>query len=172
MSHVFLIGFMGAGKSTVAALVAEQLGMPLCDLDSLVERRANRSVAEIFATEGEAGFRRLESEALASLEDEPPGVIACGGGVVLADANRSAMHRLGRVVLLEVSAGEALARIGDDDTRPLLAGAGGALAATALLAARESLYRAAADIAIDTSGRTAAEVASEVVAWLEDQERS
>ena len=93
----------------------------------------------------------------------PPSVVACGGGVVLSDANRLTLKRLGALVYLRVTAAETLARVGDDGTRPLLAGAGGALMAGRLLEAREALYLAVADAVVDTVDRTPEEVAEQVV---------
>lgn len=164
--HVFLVGFMGSGKSTVARLVAAAIGRPSVDLDEVVELSSGRPVPEIFAEDGEEAFRGAETQALLSLSEQPPSVVACGGGVVLRPENRAALKRMGTVVFLSVSAAEALARIGDVSTRPLLSGAGGALAATALLAAREGLYRSVADVVVDTEGRTPDEVAEAVVAAL------
>jgi shikimate dehydrogenase len=163
MSHLLLIGFMGAGKSTVGRLVAERLGLPFVDVDTLVERSDGRSVREIFDADGEPEFRALETIALESLESRPASVVGCGGGVVLSDANRTLLKRLGTVVYLRVTAAETLARVGDDHTRPLLAGAGGALAASRLLEAREALYAAIADVVVDTVDRTPEEVAREIV---------
>lgn len=162
--HIFLIGFMGAGKSTVARLVSVRLARPAIDLDEVIEQRSGQPVATIFRERGEEAFRDLESEALASLADREPSVVACGGGVVLRSENRGALCSLGRVIYLEVTAGEALARIGDAESRPLLSGPSGTLAATSLLAARESLYRASADAIIDTTGLTPEQVADDVVA--------
>jgi shikimate kinase len=168
MSHVFLVGFMGAGKSTVARLASEKLGRPCIDLDEAIESAEGRSVREIFEDLGESRFRELESAQLESLAQAEPSVVACGGGVVLRDENRSALKRMGTVVYLRVSAGETLARLGVDGTRPLLNGPGGVIAATSLLEARESLYAAVADITIDTVGRTAEQVARDVVAVVEE----
>jgi shikimate kinase len=165
MSHIFLVGFMGAGKSTVGRLVADRLGLPFADLDETVEEAAGRTVAEIWSGSGEAAFRAAESAALASLAAAEPTVVACGGGVVLADANRAALKSLGRVVYLVVSAEEALARIGGGDSRPLLAG-GGASVAQRLLEARESVYEAVADAVVPTQGRTPEDVAEEVVSAI------
>jgi shikimate kinase len=167
MSHIFLVGFMGAGKTTVARLLAERLGRPSIDVDDLIGAEAGRSVRDIFDDEGELAFRALESAALLSLESAEPSVIACGGGIVLSDANRSTLKRLGCVVYLKVSAGETLARVGSDGTRPLLSGPGGVLAATRLLEAREALYAAVADISVDTVGLTAEQVADKVAAAIE-----
>lgn len=167
-SHIFLVGFMGAGKSTVGALMAARLARPLIDLDERIEHAAGRSVSEIFESEGEDAFRALEADVLAAVEDEQPSVIACGGGVVVRPENRATLKRLGTVAYLEVTAGEALARVGDAATRPLLAGAGGAIAATTLLQAREALYRSVADVTISTTGRTAEQVADSLVDTLEE----
>lgn len=172
MSHVCLTGFMGAGKSSVGAILAERLGLLFIDLDREIEAREHAGVPEIFSARGEDGFRLAESEALADVLAGPDAVIACGGGVVLKDANRAAMRAAGRVVYLSVSAEEALARIGDTTGRPLLAGDAQALAQQ-ILGARLSLYRACADIIVDTDGRTADEVAGEAVEALrgDDQTR-
>lgn len=161
--HLFLIGFMGAGKSTVARLVAERLGLVAVDLDEMIEQRAGRSVTEIFDRDGEDAFRDLETEALSALSALPPRVVACGGGVVLRPENRALLKRLGTVVHLTVTADVALARIGDVSTRPLLAGPSGTLAATRLLEARERLYRSVADLEVDTVGRSPDAVADAVV---------
>ncbi|MDP2182446.1 MAG: shikimate kinase [Actinomycetota bacterium] len=170
MSHVFLVGFMGAGKSTVGHLLAKDLGHPFIDLDETIEQDEGRSVTQIFAEDGETGFRSLETRALRALGDAPPSVVACGGGVILVDENRALLACEGRVVYLVVTPGEALARIGGTESRPLLAGAGGVVAATSLLTARESLYRASADIAVDTTGKEPSTVASEVLALLKGVE--
>lgn len=170
MSHVFLIGFMGAGKSTVGRRLAVRLGLPFIDLDARIEQDAGCSIVEIFDAEGEQRFRDREREALAAVAEEPASVVACGGGIVLADENRRLLNDTGRVVYLKVSAGEALARIGDTTGRPLLErGDAGAMAAT-LLAARETLYRAVADVEVDTSGLDRDSVADAVFEALSTAE--
>jgi shikimate kinase len=168
VGHIFLVGFMGSGKSTLARMLASQRGLEHVDLDAEIEQAAGRTIAEIFERDGEEAFRELESRALLELEGRPPSVVACGGGVVLRSVNRAALKRLGRVVHLDVSALEAIARVGDGSTRPLLSGAAGPLAATALLAAREGLYRSVADVSVDTSGRAPEEVAEAVLVALGD----
>ncbi len=168
MSHVLLIGFMGAGKSTVGRLLAESLDRPFVDLDDAVEQAAGMPVSMIFEDLGEDRFRMLETEALRALIDAPPSVVACGGGVVVRDENRALLGSLGAVVYLKVSAGESIARISDTSSRPLLAGPGAALAATSLLAAREALYSAVADISVDTEGSGPGQIAQFVQDALED----
>lgn len=161
--HLFLVGFMGAGKSSVGRQVAERLGVPFVDLDERIAAERGATIREIFETGGEKSFREVERDALIALQSEPPSVVACGGGVVVRDENRGALKRLGTVVHLKVDAAEALARIGDTSTRPLLSGRGGAMAATSLLVARESLYAAVADVVVDTTGRGIDEVAAAVL---------
>ena len=166
MSHLLLVGFMGAGKSTVARIVAERLGMPCIDLDRMVEDSDGRDIARIFAEDGELAFRQRETAALASLTGRPDSVVACGGGVVTRDENRALLKSLGFVVYLRVTAEEMLARVGEDPHRPLLAGGGGVLAATMLLDARESLYSAVADAVVDTVDCSPETVADEIVGLL------
>lgn len=161
-----LIGFMGAGKSRVGALLADRLGIPFLDLDRLVEQREGRAIPAIFERSGEAAFRDAEHAALRSLESLEPAVVACGGGVILSDENRSLLSRLGQVVYLSVTAEEALARIGDTSGRPLLSGDAASMAPR-ILGARLALYRAAADFIVDTSGRAPAEVMEEVLGLIQ-----
>ena len=165
-AHLFLVGFMGAGKSTVACEVAERTGRVCVDLDREIEDEAQSTVSEIFSAGGELAFRDLESAALERMAERPAAVVACGGGVVLRPENRALLRAMGRVVYLAVTAEEAIARVGDCSTRPLLAGSGGTLAATALLSAREGLYRSVADVVVDTVGKTSAQVADEVIAGV------
>lgn len=162
MNHLFLTGFMGAGKSTVGRLVAEGLGRPFLDLDRVIEQREGMTVSEIFAARGEAGFRDAEHAALEQLTGEEPAVVATGGGVVLREDNQVLLRRQGSVVFLSVTPEEALARLGDAGDRPLLIGEGLA-AARGILEARLALYRATADHVVETVGRTADEVAEAVV---------
>lgn len=168
--HIFLIGFMGAGKSTVAATLGERLGLAFLDLDTVIESSVGMTVADAFARHGEAWFREREREALETVASMPRAVVACGGGVVLDPVNRATLKRSGVVVYLEVTAAEALARVGDTATRPLLTGPGGALAATSLLSAREALYTASADITVETVGRSVSEVANTVISELRGHE--
>lgn len=167
MSHIYLIGFMGSGKSTVGAALAERLGMPFVDLDRAIEERVGTPVRAIFAEHGEEEFRRLEQLTLRALAATPPSVVACGGGIVLADDNRRMLKDSGTVVYLVVTPAEALARIGDTSDRPLLAGDAPAMLPR-ILDARLSLYHAAADLIVDTTGRSVAEIVDEVSELLTD----
>lgn len=166
MNHVFVIGFMGAGKSTVGPLLARELGLPFVDADAEIERREGRSVSDVFVADGEAAFRDLEREEIARLAAGPAAVVACGGGAVTVAENREAMRCAGTVVLLDVTAQEAVARVASAGTRPLLRDEAGTRAER-LLSERGPLYDAAADVVVDTVGRTPAEVASEAAALVE-----
>jgi shikimate kinase len=164
---VFIIGFMGAGKSTVGGIVAARLGRPFVDLDGEIERREGRTVAELFAAEGESGFRKAERAALAEVARQPGIVVACGGGVATDEDSYAILRESGTVVYLQVSPEEAVARVGSEvHGRPLLRG-GSLESAASLLGSRERVYDAVADITVDTCGREPAAIADEVVPLLE-----
>ena len=114
-----LVGFMGAGKTTVGRIIAERLGQPFVDSDVLIEQRLGREIRDIFATEGEAYFRELEHATVADLVRGPEAVIALGGGAV-QDRRTRAVLRNARVIYLRVSYDEAMSRIQGDRFRPLL----------------------------------------------------
>ena len=168
MSHVLLIGFMGSGKSTVGRVLANRLGRPFVDLDDRVCALSGTSVERIFAEYGEARFRSLEADALESLRHEPSSVVACGGGVVVSEASRTLLLQLGTVVYLRVGAAEALDRIGDTSSRPLLAGPEAESAAKALLAERESVYASVAQVSVDTRGCSVEQVTGKIITALEE----
>jgi shikimate kinase len=144
--HLYLSGFMGAGKSTVGRRLAARLGRPFFDLDAQVEAAAGRSVAQLFDDVGEAGFRRLEAAALEAVAATPaPAVVALGGGTVLSPANRALMRATGTLIHLAAQPHTLQARLGDGGGRPLLARA----SVAELLAARAEAY-ADADVRVDT----------------------
>jgi shikimate kinase len=163
---VFLIGFMGSGKTTVGRLLAARLGRAFVDLDDLIVQAAGAPIPEIFSREGEAGFRRRETEALRAAAAGPGTVVATGGGAACREENLALMLASGRVVALEVSAAEAVRRTGRRSGRPLLDGRTDPLAAaTDLLAKRQAFY-ARAHLRVDTAGRTPEESAQAVVEGL------
>ena len=116
---VVLVGFMGAGKTTVGNIMAERLGQPFVDSDVLIEQRLGRDIRDIFRTEGEPYFRQLEHDTVAGLVRGPDAVIALGGGAV-EDPRTRAVLRNARVVYLRVSYDEAMARVRSDEFRPML----------------------------------------------------
>jgi shikimate kinase len=158
---LFLIGYRGTGKTTVARLLAGRLGWQHLDADDVLEHRAGRSIRAIFAEDGEAGFRRLETAVLEELCRLRQHVIATGGGVVLDPENRQRMRQAGRVVWLTADAATLWRRLQADAStaqrRPALS-VGGLAEIEQLLRVREPLYRACADLTVDTTGRTPEEV--------------
>jgi len=155
--NVVLIGFMGTGKTAVGRALAARLGLAFVDTDALVEERAGRSVARIFAEDGEEVFRRLESEAVASAGDRAGTVIATGGGVVLRPENMARLRQRGMVVALRAAPAAILARVGAGSARPLL-GANPEERVRRLLVERGPLYEDA-DLVVDTSDLSTDEIA-------------
>jgi len=144
---IVLVGFMGAGKTTVGRVLATWLGRTFVDTDELIAAAAGRSIAEIFAEDGEPFFRRLEAEAIIEVLTGAPAVVSLGGGAVGTRAVREALagHR---VVFLDVGYDEALARVGADSGRPVLARPD----LPELYAARQGLYREVATVTVASSG--------------------
>jgi shikimate kinase len=151
MRNIVLVGFMGSGKTTVGRLIAEKTGMPLIDMDTLIEERAGKTINEIFADEGEAHFRSLERALVRELAATEGNIISTGGGIVLNPANIADFENTGLVVCLLVDAETVLDRVRHDTTRPLLAGDKEARILQ-LLESRRSLYESIRH-RIDTSGR-------------------
>ncbi len=167
---VCLIGPRGSGKTTVARLLAERLGWNWVDADEVLEQRYGKSIRTIFAEEGEAGFRDKEAAVLADLCQRKRHVLATGGGVVLREANREVLRRSARVIWLTADVDTLWQRLQADATtaerRPALAG-GGREEVLALLRAREALYRACAELIIETSNRAPTEVVEEILRQLQ-----
>lgn len=167
---IFLIGSRGTGKSTVGRALAARLGWGFADADECVEAAAGKSIADIFAAEGEGGFRDREAAALAELCALTNHVVATGGGVVLRAASRALLRDSGFVAWLTARPETAFARLQGDPTtaarRPNLTPAGGLDEVRALAAAREPLYRECADFVCDTDGRSPDAAADAILtAW-------
>lgn len=166
---IFLVGPMGSGKSTVARAVADRLGWPWLDLDSEVQARAGRAIPEIFAEEGERGFRDREERALEEVAARPTAlVVATGGGVVLRQINRERMREVGRMVYLRADVDTLLERTQGDGNRPLLQVADPRAKLLALQAERDPLYREA-DRTEDTAGLSPEAIADRLAEWIRDQ---
>jgi shikimate kinase len=168
--NVVLIGYRGTGKSTVARILAERLGWPWFDSDERIESLAKRTIAEIFADDGEEAFRDWETQVVRDLATRQQCVLALGGGAVLREANRGALANSGRVVWLTAPPEVLWQRIREDHgtaaRRPSLTPQGGITEITATLAAREPIYRQCADAVVDTCGRTPEEVVGAILEQL------
>jgi shikimate kinase len=158
---IVLVGFMGAGKSTVGRLLAAKLGLPFTDSDRVIEERAGQPIRRIFADAGEPAFRELEHSVIADLLAGPDGVLALGGGGAGHPATRALLAAV-PVVYLRVGYAEALARVGGDQGRPMLARPD----VQALHAERQAVYASVAALTIDTDGRLPDDIALEVLAAL------
>lgn len=156
---VFFVGFMGAGKTSVARKLARICGIAAVDMDTYLERRENRRVKDIFAEGGEAAFRAIETDVLRELAGKDPLLVSCGGGVVVTPENREILRSSGFVVYLQVTADEAKGRISDLSTRPLFTDLD---AARRRNAERLPLYEEVADLTVNTAGRGVAAIAYEV----------
>lgn len=158
---IVLVGFMGAGKTTVGHLLAEHLGLPFVDSDLVIEQRSGRPVRQIFAEDGEPAFRALEHEVIAGLLDGPDLVLAVGGGAAEHPKTREKLSTA-QVVYLEVGYDQAMARVGGDPDRPLLARPD--LAAT--YQRRLPLYAGIATLTVATDGRRPETIAADILARL------
>ena len=157
---------MGAGKTSVSRRLARMCHIASVDMDTYIERQAGKKIKEIFAEMGEEGFRALETEALIDLAYRDPLLISCGGGVVMRPENRAILADAGFTVCLAVSADEAASRISDLSTRPLFQNLE---VARATVASRLPLYEEAADVVVDTSGKSVGRIAGEVRRLLEKE---
>jgi shikimate kinase len=165
-SLFFLVGYRATGKSTVARLLAEQLGWAWVDADELLERRHGRTIRQIFAEEGEAGFRDKEAALLEELCRGERLVVATGGGVVLRPENRQRLRTGGLVFWLTADAQTIWERLQRDPTtgerRPTLT-VGGLAEVEELLRVREPHYRECAEVAVDTRGRTPEDIVAAIL---------
>ena len=158
---IVLVGFMGAGKTTVGHLIAERLGLPFTDSDEAIEQRAGRAIPQIFAEDGEPAFRALEHQVIAELLDGPALVLALGGGAAEHPGTRDRLARA-QVVYLQVGYEQAMQRVGGDAGRPLLARPD--LAAT--YQRRLPRYAEIATLTVSTDGRHPESISEDILARL------
>ncbi|MNC35526.1 Shikimate kinase [compost metagenome] len=159
--NIILVGMMATGKSTVGALLAEELGYELVDLDHVIIQKEGRSIAELFAEGGEDYFRKIESAVLKEMLEGEGRIISTGGGAVLAPGNAEIMLQKGLVVALTASEEEIIARVSGDQNRPLLAGNAQERVRT-ILEQRRDAYRFA-HCTVDTTELSAAEVSKYIL---------
>ena len=167
--NIVLIGLMATGKSTVGRLLADRLQRPFVDTDQAVEHEAGVPVSELFAAEGERGFRRREAAAVRHVAALRGQVIAVGGGAVLDPANVTQLRSTGDLVLLSADADILSERVEGGADRPLLADGDPAEILAALQTARAGAYTSAATYSVDTSDSTPLQVVDQIVEWARRQ---
>lgn len=171
MKHLVLVGFMGTGKTAIGKQVARRLSLPFIDTDQKIEEQAGKTIPQIFAEEGETGFRNRESATIRSVVEGPTAVIATGGGTLLRSENLENLRKRGILICLTAHPEVILERVKHNPNRPLLANSDNLLQRiTELLETRRPVY-AQADFTIDTSHRDMDEIAQEVIQiWQQHQE--
>lgn len=163
MGNVILIGFMGSGKTTVGFRLSYRLRKPVIDTDKEIEREEQRSIAEIFAREGEAYFRDRETMCLQKLlRTVKEQIISVGGGLPLREENRKLLRELGQVFYLQASAETIYERVRNDTTRPLLQGDDPQGKIRIMLAERDGYYRDAADVVVNVDGKSFEQILDEI----------
>ncbi len=168
-SGLVLIGFMGAGKSTVGEALHRHTGWPLVDLDGLIVQRQGLTIPEIFSKQGEEAFRRYETEALQSLVAKGPYILATGGGIVGRAENWPLMRKLGRLIYLRAEWATLKSRLAGCTGRPLAASEGSRRGLRDLLEQRRPLYEQA-DLIVDTDNRGVDEVVREILERIKEAE--
>lgn len=163
---VYLVGFMGSGKSSVGKMLARKKGFTVVDADKYLEDREGRTISQIFAEQGEDRFRDLETKYLHELSGDPQ-IICTGGGVVKSETNRKIMKENGFVIYLKVTADAAASRIKDKSSRPLFKDLE---SARKIITERAPLYEEAADAQIDTVGLDVWQISSKVFQTLKEND--
>lgn len=160
--HIFLIGFMGAGKSSTSRLLSRMLNVREVDTDALIVEKEGSQISDIFAEKGEEYFRNLETGILDDIKRMKPCIVSCGGGMALRQVNVEKMQELGRIVLLSASPETIYSHVKDSLSRPLLNGNMNIPYIKKLMDARIPKYLAAADTVIETDGLELKEVAAKI----------
>ncbi len=176
--NLYLIGYRGSGKSTVAPLIAKEITWNAIDADDLVESNTQQSISEIFASDGEAAFRELEHDVISTIVGKTNLVVSLGGGAPLFERNRDMIAKSGKTVWLFAESSVLWKRISTDNTshdqRPNLTDEGGRTEVERLLLIRNPVYEACADYKIDVTSLSPEEVAERIVEWWnsDDKHRS
>ena len=161
--NIYIIGFMGCGKTTISSYLSRILAMDVIEMDAHLTKKEGMSVNQIFEKYGEEYWRNLETNLIIGIKDYENKVISCGGGDPMREVNVKEMKKNGKVILLTASPETILERTKDDDSRPLLRGRKNIPGITELMEARRPKYEAAADIRVNTDGRPVHEIAEEIV---------
>lgn len=166
--NIFLIGFMGAGKSTIARALQQELGFPLVEMDERIVQEQGMSINDIFAQYGEAHFRDIESQLIVDLGKDEPSIVSCGGGVVVRPENTQNMKKSGHIIFLKATPQTIYERVKNSTDRPILNGHMNVEYIAGLMEKRRALYEEAADITIQTDGKTREQVCREIIGKLRD----
>ncbi len=161
--HIFLIGFMGCGKSTNAACLSEMTGAKQVEMDQMIVENEGMAIADIFKEKGEPYFRELETDLIKSFAGAEPAVISCGGGAVLKEENVRLMKESGKIVLLTAEPETIYERVKDSTERPVLNGNMNVSYIKDLMEKRRPKYEAAADVRVATDGKTSEEICEEIL---------
>ena len=164
--NVFLIGFMGAGKSTIARNLVKELDMELIEMDETIVKQQGKSINEIFDQVGEDGFRDIESKLVLDIITEKNAIVSCGGGVVIRRENVENMKKNGKIIFLTATPETILERVKNGKDRPLLNGHMNVEYISEMMEKRREMYENAADIKISTDGKTKGEITEEIIAKL------
>ena len=163
---IFLTGFMGCGKTTIGKAMKKRLHIPYYDTDEMIESETGLTIPEIFKDKGEEYFRDLETEILSKFKDLRPGVVSCGGGLVLRPENVTLMKSLGTIVFLTATPESILDRVMRAENRPLLEGRKTVEDITKLLSSRLPAYESAADIVIPTDDHSPDYIIDEILSQI------
>lgn len=164
--NIFLIGFMGAGKSTIAKALCKELQMQLVEMDARIVEERGMSINDIFAQYGEDHFRDIESQLILTLGEEGNTIVSCGGGVVVRPQNIEFMKKSGKVVFLSATPETIYERVKNSTDRPILNGHMNVEYIAELMEKRRALYEAAADIKIETDGKSRSVICKEIMERL------
>ena len=169
--NIVLIGFMGTGKSTIANSLHTLFDMDVVEMDQLIAEREGRSIPEIFEVHGEEYFRDLETNLLIEMQERKNIVISCGGGTPLRECNVKEMRKNGCVVLLTASPESVLERVKNSHDRPLIENNKNVAFLSEMMEKRREKYEAAADIIIQTDGKTKLEICEELIDKMLESDR-
>lgn len=165
--HIFLIGFMGCGKTTNAGLLSKMTGAEQMEMDQEIVKNQGMAITEIFAKFGEPYFRNLETELIRSMKGKEPMVVSCGGGAVMREENVALMKEAGKIVLLTAAPESIYDRVKDSSDRPILNGNMNIEYISELMEKRRPRYEAAADFAVSTDKRSTGEICEEILIKME-----
>lgn len=173
MGNIILIGFMGCGKTTVGLRLSYRLRRTVIDTDKEIEKEEQRTISEIFATDGEAYFRDRETACLRKLTESADNqIISVGGGLPSREENRELLHKLGQVFYLRATGETIYERVKEDTTRPLLQGGDPLAKIGKLLKERDPYYNAAADVVINVDDKSFDQILDEIEGKVNEREEN